>query len=73
MRTVAGSGDIDSDLSTDVVALLDFSAEVSISTSSRVFFNMNNIFNNHSVAAARPAGVRPTMPRNIVAGIKITI
>ena len=73
MRTVAGSGDIDSDFSTDVVALLDFSAEVSISTSSRLFFNMNNIFNNHSVAAARPAGVRPTMPRNIVAGIKITI
>ncbi|MDP6578446.1 MAG: TonB-dependent receptor [Candidatus Marinimicrobia bacterium] len=73
MRTVAGSGGIDSDFSTDVVVLFDFSAEISISSTSRLFFNMNNIFNNHYVAAARPAGVRPTMPRNIVAGVKIIL
>jgi Fe(3+) dicitrate transport protein len=73
MRTVAGSGGIDSDFSTDVVVLFDFSAEISISSTSRLFFKMNNIFNNHSVAAARPAGVRPTMPRNIMAGVKIIL
>jgi outer membrane receptor protein involved in Fe transport len=58
---------------TDVVALLDFSAEISISSTSRLFFKMNNIFDNHPVVAARPAGVRPTMPRNIVAGVKIIL
>ena len=73
MRTVAGSGGIDSDFSTDVVVLFDFSAEISISSTSRLFFKMNNIFNNHPVAAARPAGVRPTMPRNIMAGVKIIL
>ena len=73
MRTVAGSGGIDSDFSTDVVILFDFSAEISISSTSRLFFKMNNIFDNHPVVAARPAGVRPTMPRNIVAGVKIIL
>ena len=73
MRTVAGSGRIDPVFSTDDVSLLDFSVDYTITKSNSLFLNIYNIFNNSSVVAARPAGVRPTMPRNIIAGIKIKL
>lgn len=73
MRTVAGSGRIDPVFSTDDVSLLDFSLDYTITKSNSLFLNIYNIFNNSSVVAARPAGVRPTMPRNIIAGIKIKL
>ena len=73
MRTVAGSDKITPLFSTDDISLLDFSVDYTITESNILFVNIYNIFNNSSVVAARPAGLRPTMPRNIVAGIKIKL
>ncbi len=73
MRTVAGAGNIDPAFSTDNVALLDVSSEYTLNTMSRLFIKVHNIINSHPIAADRPAGVRPTMPRNVVAGVMITL
>ncbi|MEE2876888.1 MAG: TonB-dependent receptor [Candidatus Neomarinimicrobiota bacterium] len=73
MRTVAGAGALESIFSTDAVALLDLSSEYIVTSTSRLFFKIHNILDSRPIAADRPAGVRPTMPRNVLAGIKITL
>ncbi|SVA24349.1 uncharacterized protein METZ01_LOCUS77203, partial [marine metagenome] len=73
MRTVAGAGQFDPVFSTDVVTLLDFSSEYVVTSASHLFLKVHNILDSHPVVATRPAGVRPTMPRNIVAGVKIIL
>ena len=73
MRTVAGAGQFDPFFSTDVVTLLDFSSEYVVTSASHLFLKVHNILDNHPVAATRPAGVRPTMARSIVAGVKIIL
>jgi Fe(3+) dicitrate transport protein len=70
MRTVAGKGDFIEALSTDAHFVLDASAEFSITQSNKLFVTVRNLTDETYVAARRPAGLRPGLPRTFIAGIK---
>lgn len=70
MRTKAGSGRILALESTQAHFTVDASAEVALSPKAKLFGRVRNLTNKTYIAARRPAGVRPGMPRTFMAGIK---
>jgi Fe(3+) dicitrate transport protein len=73
MRTVAGQGDIPQYDSTDARVILDLTAEYELLTHARVFATMQNVTDEVYIAARRPSGVRPGLPRTFVAGLKFDL
>lgn len=73
MRTRAGQGDIPDEESTDARMVLDASAEYGLSPTARAFVSVQNLADESYVAARRPAGLRPGLPRMVAAGVKVTL
>ena len=73
MRTKAGSGSLSNEYSTEDMTQIDFSSEYKINNKSHLFLTVKNLTNSKSIVARRPAGLRPTLPRTISAGIKFNI
>lgn len=73
MRTEAGQGELVPELSTDERTLLDVTAEARLHGGARAFVTVQNITDETYIVARRPAGVRPGLPRRVMAGLKIDI
>ena len=72
VRTVAGDEPLNETNSTDPIALIDLSGEYKLTNHSHLFITVNNVTNSHAVVSMRPSGLRPTMPRMVMGGLKIT-
>ena len=72
MRTVAGSGRVDTSERTDARIVLDASSGYSVSSQIRLFATVRNVTDEVYVVARRPAGLRPGLPRTLLLGIKTT-
>lgn len=70
MRTQAGQGPIDPARVADANFIVDCSASFLVHPRFSIFASATNIFNETYVAARHPAGLRPLMPRNFMAGGK---
>jgi Fe(3+) dicitrate transport protein len=73
MRTIAGQGDIPFTESTDSRVILDLTAEYELIAHARVFASAQNVTDEVYIAARRPTGVRPGMPRMFIAGLKFDL
>ena len=69
MRTVAGSGRLFKSNSTDELTIIDVGMRYAFDNSVTLSFNINNFLNDNSIAARRPYGVRPSMPRSLNIGV----
>ncbi len=72
-RTTAGSGEIPDGEGTDGRFIMDLSGEYSITPAARAFVSINNLADNVYNAARRPAGLRPGLPRRLMAGLKLEL
>jgi len=73
MRTVAGSGTPESSHRIDSHLVLDLGSSVRISPQIKVFTSIKNVGNLKYVAARRPAGLRPGLPRTLVIGTSVSL
>ncbi|TVQ67696.1 MAG: TonB-dependent receptor [Balneolaceae bacterium] len=73
MRTVAGSGSLVSEFSTDSYFVTDLSSSYQLLPDYSLFINIRNLFNETYVVSDRPAGLRPGLPRMAIAGIRFAI
>ena len=76
MRTVAGQGNVLSSESTDTSFLLGVTGEYDLISENELvtlFVTVQNLTNQTYIAARRPAGVRPGMPRMFMGGIKFNL
>ena len=64
-RTIAGQGDLDPLHSTDQINVVDLVLKYDINQNFMIESKILNLFDNKSIVASRPAGVRPNMPRSI--------
>ncbi len=69
MRTVAGSGKLLKSNSTDKLTIIDVGMRYAFDDSITLSFNINNFLNDNSIAARRPYGVRPSLPRSLNIGV----
>lgn len=69
-RTVAGQGSIPEASRIAGHFTLDLSAEVRLAEGIRAFGVIRNLTDELYVAARRPAGLRPGMPRSLMAGLR---
>lgn len=72
MRTLAGSGTIDPNFATDSHFIADVSAQYQFFTNVNLFMNIRNLFDQRYVVSDRPAGLRPGLPRTVMAGLRVT-
>jgi Fe(3+) dicitrate transport protein len=72
MRTVAGQGDFNPAASTDRHFLLEASAGYTFREHVRVFAVMRNMTDEVYIAARRPAGLRPGLPRTTILGMTVS-
>lgn len=73
MRTKAGQGDFIDSESTDAHFVIDLAGDFSVTRQVKVFASVRNLTNATYIAARRPAGVRPGLPRTFLLGLKATI
>ncbi|MFQ6675701.1 MAG: TonB-dependent receptor family protein, partial [Fidelibacterota bacterium] len=73
MRSRAGRGEVSRRERIDGHLVLDISSRYSINGSVRMVFNVLNATNRTYIAARRPAGVRPGLPRTVLAGIQVDL
>jgi Fe(3+) dicitrate transport protein len=73
VRTIAGSGAIQNDFSTDSYFLLDLSSDYTITSNLTAFVNIRNLLDETYIVSDRPAGVRPGLPRTFMGGMRIAI
>ncbi len=73
MRTVAGRGVVLDDQSTDAHVTIDVSGTYRIRRQVHLFATILNLTDAEYVAARRPAGARPGLPRQLLVGIKARI
>jgi Fe(3+) dicitrate transport protein len=73
MRTIAGQGSIPDETGINSFFVLDAAANYQISRMFNVFINMRNLNDKVYAVARRPAGLRPGMPRSLMAGVKFTL
>ncbi|MFQ5651289.1 MAG: TonB-dependent receptor domain-containing protein [bacterium] len=69
-RTQPGQGEFVDESSTDSRLVFDLSANFALTNANKIFATVRNLFDEKYVAARRPAGARPGLPRTFVAGIK---
>ena len=72
-RTVAGQGAIPTSEKLDAHTVFDFSAHVELFDGVKIRGKLENIFNEVYVAADRPAGLRPGLPRTFWVGVDIAL
>ena len=72
MRTVAGSGRIAESNATDELTIIDLGLRYALQDNIRLSFGINNFMNDEGIAARRPYGARPTMPRSFSLGVDYT-
>jgi Fe(3+) dicitrate transport protein len=72
MRTEAGSGPIPEGSGTDDHLILGLTGELAVTPWSRVFASVQNLTDEAYVAARRPEGARPGLPRTLAAGLRLT-
>lgn len=70
MRTSAGQGPIPANEGTDDYLLLDLGAEYRLFAPLRLVAQLRNATDETYVAARRPAGLRPGMPRTMMLGVR---
>jgi Fe(3+) dicitrate transport protein len=73
MRTMAGQGAIDPAESTDAYLVLGLSGEYSLGQSAAVFASVQNLSDSVYVVSRHPSGVRPGLPRLVMAGLKFNL
>lgn len=73
MRTVAGSGSIPVQNSTDSYFILDLRISYNLSSNFELFVNVRNLLDETYIVSDRPFGVRPGLPRTVMGGIKVNL
>ena len=71
MRTEASRGPVDPARATDSFLVWDFTGEVRINNHALAYAAIENLTDHAYIVARRPAGVRPGLPRTLVAGLKL--
>lgn len=69
MRTVAGQGPFNVRQSTDSRLITDISAQYSLTNNNKFIITIKNLTNEVYIAARRPAGLRPGLPRTFKFGL----
>ena len=72
MRTSAGSGSLDDAESTDALMIVDVATNFEVQKNMVLSLHIKNLLDENGVAARRPYGVRPSMPRTISFGLSYT-
>jgi outer membrane receptor protein involved in Fe transport len=72
MRIEAGSRALVDSKKTDPISIVDLTGEYRITKNIDVYMKVLNVLDYQGIVAARPAGVRPTMPRAVLAGIRFS-
>ena len=73
MRTEAGSSALVDSKKTDPISIVDLTGEFQVTKNIDVYMKVLNVLDYQGIVAARPAGVRPTMPRAVLAGIRFSL
>ena len=68
-RTRAGSGPIPETEGADERFLIDLAADLKLRSSLRLFAQLRNLTDELYIAARRPYGVRPGLPRTVLVGV----
>lgn len=71
MRDAAGSGPL-TDLDVPGRALVDLAAWAQLDRHLRVYSTLTNVGNSQALESWRPFGARPTAPRQLMVGLKLT-
>ncbi len=72
MRTVAGSGSISGSNATDEITIIDLGMRYALQDNVTLSVGINNFMDDDGIAARRPYGARPTMPRSFNLGVDYT-
>ena len=72
MRTVAGSGSIPKSNATDELTIIDLGMRYALQDNITLSVGVNNFMDDDGIAARRPYGARPTMPRSFSLGVDYT-
>ena len=72
MRTVAGSVSISGTDATDAITIIDLGMRYALQDNITLSLGVNNFMDDDGVAARRPYGARPTMPRSFNLGVDYT-
>jgi len=73
MRTIAGKDKPIKRNRTDAQSVVDFSLNYFIDPKKKVYFTVDNVFNDVAIVARRPFGARPGKPRTFLIGFKIEL
>ena len=72
MRTVASSGSIPKSNATDELTIIDLGMRYALQDNITLSVGVNNFMDDDGIAARRPYGARPTMPRSFSLGVDYT-
>ena len=72
MRSVAGSGSISGSNATDAITIIDLGMRYALQDNVTLSVGINNFMDSDGIAARRPYGARPTMPRSFNLGVDYT-
>jgi Fe(3+) dicitrate transport protein len=72
MRTRAGQGDIPEGKGTDSYVVFNLAGELHLDRVGTLFAGVQNLSDERYSVARRPAGLRPGLPRTLVAGLCVT-
>ena len=71
MRAAAGQGTIPAGQRIDDALVFDLAGEFDLTEWGRLYVAARNVFDRAYAAARRPAGLRPGLPRTLMAGLRI--
>ena len=71
MRTAPGQGAIPDSERIDGYAVIDFSSQYQVRKEVALFLSINNLTNKAYAVSRNPAGLRPGLPRMVLAGFKV--